>query len=69
MNARAAGGVFGAIVGALMLAMAVLVAGGGQASAQEPEGIFEFSADGVTWSEDPGAVLPPFSGATCPRAR
>lgn len=68
MNARAAGGVFGAIVGSLMLAMAVLVAGGGQASAQEPEepdptqGLFEFSADGITWSEDPNAVLPEFSG-------
>ena len=38
MNTRTAGGVFGAIVGSLMLALAMLFTGAGQASAQEPEG-------------------------------
>lgn len=62
------GAVVAAIVGTLALALSMLLSGVGTAAAQEAgdpgptQGIFEFSADGVTWSEDPGAVLPPFGG-------
>ncbi|MFC4754572.1 hypothetical protein [Dietzia aurantiaca] len=60
--------VLAAIVGAFALALSMLLSGAGTAVAQgagEPapaQGIFEFSADGITWSEDPSAVLPPFGG-------
>ncbi len=60
--------VLAAIVSTLALAVSMLLSGAGTASAQETEepaptqGVFEFSADGITWSEDPNAVLPPFSG-------
>lgn len=60
--------VLAAIVSTLALALSMLLSGAGTASAQETgepaptPGIFEFSADGITWSEDPSAVLPPFSG-------
>lgn len=57
-----------AILGVFALALGMVWGGAGTASAQEPgepgptPGLLEFSPDGITWSEDPSAVLPPFGG-------